>query len=97
MTGKYFHTKENGDKEEIPKLRFAMIITKTNIPEFFKIFLLILNQVSPTKLNLSLLAIAIVWTAFYIRPNNDRSTPVTSLSHPPAKLTLVNTVLYTAG
>jgi len=28
MTGEYFHTKKNGDKEEVPKLRFTMSITK---------------------------------------------------------------------
>jgi hypothetical protein len=78
MTGKYFHTKENGDNVEVPRLRVAMIITKTTFG-IFKNILLILNQVSPTKHNLSLLAIVIVCTAFYIRPNNDRSTPVTFL------------------
>jgi hypothetical protein len=38
MTGEYFHTKKNGDKEEVPRLSFTVSMTKNNIPEFLKYF-----------------------------------------------------------
>jgi len=86
MNGKYFHRTENGDKVEVPRLRFTTGIAKNNIQEFIKIFLLIVNQVSPAQHDFSLLAIVIVWIlSLSAQITTDRRLSLLSHIHQPSR------------
>jgi hypothetical protein len=89
MTGEYFHRKENGDKEEVPRLSFTVNMTKNNIPEFFKNIFVGLESSFSDAPQFFYSCRRYSVDCNLIRPNNNRSTPVTSLLHPPAKPKLV--------
>jgi hypothetical protein len=89
--------KKNGKKEEVPRLRFTMCKTKNNIPEFFKNIFVDLESSFSDATQLFFSSYRYSVDCILIRPNNNRSTPVTSLLHPPAKPKLVNKLQHKTG
>ena len=78
--------------KRMPRLRFTTSITKKNIPEFLKnIFVDLKSSFSGATHFLSHCHRYTSSVDFIlVRPNNNGSTPATSLSHPSAKPKRVN-------